>query len=59
MAKLPALLSLATLALGSVATAAPERDWTDAIKDALRARSLRTMLITIARQNREGGGMHG
>ncbi len=31
----------------------------DPLKDALRARSLRTMLITIARQNREGGVNHG
>ncbi len=31
----------------------------DAIKDAMRARSLRTMLTTIARQNREGGVSHG
>ncbi len=37
MAKLPALLSLATLSLGGVAAAAPaaDRDWTDDIKDAL------------------------
>ncbi len=35
MVKLPTLLSLTVLALGSVAGAAPERDWTDAIKDAL------------------------
>ncbi len=35
MAKLPTLLSLTALALGSFATAAPGRDWTDAIKDAL------------------------
>ncbi len=31
----------------------------DPLKDAMRARILRTMLITIARQNREGGAMHG
>ncbi len=35
MAKLPALLSLTALALGGAALAAPERDWTDDIKDAL------------------------
>ncbi len=35
MAKLPALLSLAAIALGSAAAAVPERDWTDDIKDAL------------------------
>jgi transcriptional regulator CtsR len=31
----------------------------DALKDALRARTLKTMLMTIARQNREGGGIRG
>ncbi len=31
----------------------------DVLKDALRARMLRTMLTTIARQNREGGIQHG
>ena len=31
----------------------------DALKAALRARTLRTMVMTIARQNREGGGIHG
>ena len=31
----------------------------DALKDALRARTLKTMLMTIARQNREGGGLRG
>ncbi len=35
MAKLPTLLSLAALALGGAAVAAPDRDWTDNIKDAL------------------------
>ncbi len=35
MAKLPAILSLTALALGGFAVAAPERDWTDDIKDAL------------------------
>ncbi len=35
MAKLPTLLSLTALALGGVAQAAPDRDWTDTIKDAL------------------------
>ncbi len=31
----------------------------DALKAALRARTLKTMLMTIARQNREGGGVRG
>ena len=31
----------------------------DTLKAALRARTLKTMLMTIARQNREGGGMRG
>ena len=31
----------------------------DQMKDALRARTLRTMLMTVARQNREGGASHG
>lgn len=31
----------------------------DALKAALRARTLRTMVMTIARQNREGGAIHG
>ena len=31
----------------------------DALKAALRARTLKTMLTTIARQNREGGGIRG
>ena len=31
----------------------------DALKAALRARTLRTMVMTIARQNREGGTLHG
>ena len=31
----------------------------DALKAALRARTLKTMLMTIARQNREGGGIRG
>ncbi len=31
----------------------------DALKDALRARTLRTMITAIARQNREGGVIHG
>ena len=31
----------------------------DAMKAALRARMLRTMVMTIARQNREGGAKHG
>ena len=31
----------------------------DALKAALRARTLKTMLMTIARQNREGGGLRG
>ena len=31
----------------------------DTLKAALRARTLRTMVITIARQNREGGAIHG
>lgn len=31
----------------------------DQMKDALRARTLRTMLLTVARQNREGGVSHG
>ena len=31
----------------------------DAMKAALRARTLRTMVMTIARQNREGGALHG
>ena len=31
----------------------------DALKVALRARTLKTMLMTIARQNREGGGIRG
>ena len=31
----------------------------DSLKAALRARTLKTMLMTIARQNREGGGMRG
>ena len=31
----------------------------DSLKSALRARTLRTMLMTIARQNREGGAIHG
>ncbi len=31
----------------------------DTLKEALRARTLKTMLMTIARQNREGGSIHG
>ena len=31
----------------------------DSLKAALRARTLKTMLMTIARQNREGGGLRG
>ena len=31
----------------------------DTLKAALRARTLRTMVMTIARQNREGGAIHG
>ena len=31
----------------------------DTLKAALRARTLKTMLMTIARQNREGGGVRG
>ncbi len=31
----------------------------DTLKEALRARTLKTMLMTIARQNREGGAFHG
>ncbi len=31
----------------------------DPLKDALRARTLRTMMMTIAKQNREGGELHG
>lgn len=31
----------------------------DPLKDALRARTLRTMVMTIAKQNREGGELHG
>ena len=31
----------------------------DSLKEALRARTLKTMLMTIARQNREGGALRG
>ena len=31
----------------------------DSLKDALRARTLKTMLMTVARQNREGGALRG
>ena len=31
----------------------------DSMKEALRARTLKTMLMTVARQNREGGASHG